>query len=79
MVWLIIIGAYLLLLALTCLILKGGAIRECPLPERAEIEMDPVQPMQSETPVTVASESDDYGEWGREISVSRTPSVQPNM
>ena len=79
MVWLIAIGAYLLLLVVTCLILKGGAIRECPKPQRADIELDPVQPIQDETPVAVASKSNSFGEWGRDVALSRTPSVQPHL
>jgi hypothetical protein len=79
MVFLIAIGAYLLLLVLTCLFLKGGAIRECPKPQSADIELDPLQQTQSEIPVAVAFEPEPCNEWGGEMGLPTTPLAQPHL
>jgi hypothetical protein len=80
MVFLIAIGAYLLLLVLACLFLKGGAIRECPKPHPADIEFDPLQPTQFEMPVVVAVfEPDNSNEWGGDLALPTRRLAQPHL
>jgi hypothetical protein len=51
---LIAVGTYLLLLVLLYLFVRGEAIRESAKPQLADVEIGPMQPMQSEAPSTIA-------------------------
>ncbi len=78
MAFLIAIGAYLLFLVLVCLFLKGGGIRESPKPQPADVEIDPLEPMQSEPPSMIAFEPECLGEWSGKVGLSAAPLAQPD-
>jgi hypothetical protein len=80
MVFLIAIGAYLLLLVLACLFLRGGAIRECPKPHPADIDFDSLQQPQPEmSVVTAAFEPDNGNEWGGDLALPTRRLAQPHL
>ncbi len=77
--WLIAIGAYLLLLVFVCLLVRGGAIRECPQPAQANVELESLQPMQAEAVPTMAFDPETFSEWSGEIDISTATLAQPNL
>ena len=78
MVFFIATGAYLLFLTTVCLFLKGAALRENPKPSLADMEIGPLQPMQSDAPSRIVFEPECLGEWGEEVGLSTAPLVPLN-
>jgi hypothetical protein len=75
--WLIIIGAYLFLLVLICLFLRGGALREYAQPHNIAIDLLLFEQMQSDS--AVVTEPAFSGEWGREIDLPTATSAHSNL
>jgi hypothetical protein len=75
--WLIVIGAYLFLLVLICLFLRGGALKECTYPRSVEMDLLLFEQMQSDS--AVDTEPAFSGEWGREIDLPTATSAQSNL
>jgi hypothetical protein len=74
--WLIAVAAYLLLVLLVCLFLKGGSLREESQPQRVVIDFLLLEQMRSDSAATLDWEWRD--DWAGETHLSAVRSAQSN-